>query len=253
MLFKQKKFVLSIVNDESPIIITVPHGGMTNSSGAWLGTIFNQRIKSDVPEENFIKGEKIVLGGDNNIAHIAFDILKAHQANIVIGLLPRGFVDYNRFVPEVAYNDERLEEYYDYYHQTISETIERLKEKWNKVFLFDLHGFGKQPLEGFEFDIILGTNGETSIYKTDEFLYNSLADRYQIFSAGMNGLPVESDMYRGDTTNLFYGKKYNIDTMLVEIAPRFRYKKHENSEVLGKQLSKDFGDFLSTLDGIRKT
>lgn len=252
MLFKQKNFVLSIVNDESPIIITVPHGGMTNSSGAWLGTIFNKRIKSDVPEENFIKGEKIVLVGDNNIAHIAFDILRAHQANIVIGLLPRGFVDYNRFVREVAYNDEKLEEYYDSYHQTISETIERLKEKWDKVFLFDLHGFGKQPLEGLEFDIILGTNGETSIYKTDEALYGSLSNKYQIFSAGRDGLPAESDLYKGDTTNLFYGKKYSIDTMLVEIAPRFRHKKYVDSKVLGQQLSKDFGEFLSTLDGVRK-
>lgn len=252
MIFKQENFVLSIMNDESPIIITVPHGGMTNSSGAWLGNIFNKRIRSDVPGENFIKGEKMVLGGDHNIAHIAFDILKTHQANIVIGLLPREFVDYNRFVPEVACNDERLKEYYDFYHQTISEIIERLKKKWNKIFLFDLHGFGKQPIEGREFDIVLGTNGETSIYETDKALYSSLINKYQIFSVGMDGLPAESNLYKGGTTNLFYGKKYGIDTMLVEIAPRFRHKKYENSEILGKQLSKDFGEFLSTLDGVRK-
>lgn len=253
MLFKQENFVLNVINDESPIIITVPHGGMKNSSGAWLGTLCNKRIKSAVPEENFIKGEKIVLVGDNNIAHIAFDIFKAYPVNVVIGLLPREFVDYNRFVPEVAYNDEKLKGFYDYYHQAISETIERLKEKWGKVFLFDLHGFGKQPIEGLEFDIVLGTNEETSIYKTDKALYDSLINKYQIFLAGIDGLPTESDLYRGDTTNLFYGKKYNIDTMLVEIAPRFRHKKYENSEVLGKQFSKDFGEFLSTLDGVRKT
>lgn len=247
MLLKQKKFVLSLINDKSPIIITVPHGGIANSSGSWLGAIFDKRIMSDVPEENFIKGEKVVLGGDVNIAHIAFDILKTCQASVVIGLLPREFVDYNRFIPEVAYNDKKLEEYYNFYHKTISKTIERLKKKWDKVFLFDLHGFAKQPIEDREFDVILGSNGETSIYKTDEALYCSLIDKYQIFLAGMDGLPIESIMYKGDTTNLFYGKKYNIDTMLVEIAPRFRHKKYEDSDILGKKLSKDFGEFLSTL------
>jgi len=252
MVIKQENFVLSAVNDESPIIITVPHGGMKNSSGAWLSTLYNKRVKSDVPEENLISGEKIVLAGDNNIAHIAFDIFKACPVNIIIGLLPRELVDYNRFVPEVAYNDEKLKGFYDSYHQAISETIERLKEKWDKVFLFDLHGFGKQPIEGSEFDIILGTNGETSIYKTDEALYKSLIDSYQIFSAGRDGLPAESDLYKGDTTNLFYSKKYNIDSMLVEIAPRFRHKKYVDSKVRGQLLSKDFGEFLSTLDGVRK-
>ena len=249
---KEENFTLVLEELDSSILITVPHGGMNSRYGSWLECFFNKRVKSDIEEENYIDGEKIVIGGDGQVLHIVSDILKQKKVNLVAGLLPRSFVDYNRFVPEVAYNDEKLKGFYDSYHQAISETIERLKEKWDKVFLFDLHGFGKQPIEGSEFDIILGTNGETSIYKTDEALYKSLIDSYQIFSAGRDGLPAESDLYKGDTTNLFYSKKYNIDSMLVEIAPRFRHKKYVDSKVRGQLLSKDFGEFLSTLDGVRK-
>ncbi len=245
----QENFVLNINNDESPIIITVPHGGMNNSYGSWLESLFQKRTKSDNPEENIIQGEKIVLGGDNQIMHVVADVLREYQANVIIGLLPRTFIDYNRFVPEVAYVDKGLKPFYESYHQTISETIERLKKKWGLVFLFDFHGFGKQPIEGKEFDIILGTNGESSPYKTDRFFFNSLKNEYQIFCAGADGMSIiETNLYKGDTTNLFYYKKYGIDALLVEISSKFRSSKNTNSKELGKKLAKDLGLFFNRLD-----
>lgn len=249
MKSKEENFVLSLENDESPIIITVPHGGMKNLYASWLTLLFKKRIKSENPEENIVQGEKIVLGTDNQIMHIVADILKEYPANAIIGLLPRIFVDYNRFVPEVAYTDEKLKPYYESYHQAISNTIERLKKKWGYVFLFDFHGFGQQPFSNEEFDIILGTNGESSPDEIDKFLFESLANNYRIFCAGMPGSPtMETDLYKGDTTNLFYYKKYGVNALLVEIAPKFRSATAGNSKILGKKLAKDFAVFFGGLE-----
>lgn len=248
MKYKQDNFLLNIRNDKSPIIITVPHGGMKNTYGAWLELFFQKRTVSENPEENYIKGEKKVLGGDNQIMHVVSDILKGYPTNAIIGLLPRLFVDYNRFVPEVAYADEKMKPFYEAYHQAISETVKRVKSRWGVAVLFDFHGFGKQPIEDLEFDLVLGTNAQSCSGETDKYFYHSLKDKYKIFCAGMNDLPNESDLYRGDTTNLFYHQKYGIDGILIEIAPRFRYPNLENSKISGEKLALDLADFFYELE-----
>src|SRR3990167_489275 len=134
---RQKDFVLTLQNIESPILITVPHGGMSNRYGSWLNTFFQKRIKSKDPKKNRIKGEKIVIGSDNQIFHVVSDILKEYQANAVVGLLPRSFVDYNRFVPEVAYADQKIKPFYDAYHENIKEILLNLQTKHEQVYLFD--------------------------------------------------------------------------------------------------------------------
>lgn len=247
MKYTQKDFIIKIENDDSPIIISVPHGGVKNSYGSWLNLLFKERAKSENPNNNEIKGEKVVLGGDSQILHVVSDILKRHQANAVIGLLPRLFVDYNRFVPEVAYADEGIKPFYEAYHSAISETIERLSKKWNTVCLFDFHGFGKQPIEGVEFDIILGSNGESAPGGLDKKFYETLSDKYRIFCAGVDGMPAESTLYKGDTSNLHYSKKYGIDAILVEISPKFRSPKIVDARINGEKLAEDLGDFLNAL------
>ncbi len=245
--FKQKDFILTFKNDNSPIIITVPHGGMKNSYGLWLDTFFEKRVKSAIQEENFIQGERIVVGGDNQIMHVVGDMLKNHQTNVIIGLLPRIFVDYNRFVPEVAYVDKKIEPFYQAYHVAISETIERLKKKWKTIYLFDFHGFGTQPIDGTEFDIILGTNNESAPNGSDKIFYSSLKNRYRIFCSGVDNMPPESDLYKGNTTNLYYHKKFDIDAVLVEISPKFRSSEIADSRIHGTELAKDLATFFNTL------
>lgn len=249
MILKQNNFMFILENNNSPIIITVPHGGMSNVYGSWLEPLYKKRTKSENKEENIIKGERIVTGGDNHILHIVMDIIKEYPANVIVGLLPRAFVDYNRFVPEVAYADENLQRFYQAYHEAIDDTIKRLKK--NPDFdpvLFDFHGFGKQPMENKEFDIILGTNGESAPARVDKYLYDSLREKYKIFCANMDGLPKESELYKGDTTNLYYYKKHKIDALLVEIAPKFRNSKIVNAKENGEKLAKDFGIFFHKLD-----
>lgn len=250
MYIQQKDFVLTIENINSPIIITVPHGGMKQHYAAWLEIFFQSRSKSDRAEENIIKGEKIVLGGDSQIVHIVMDIIKTYSANVIVGLLPRSFVDYNRFVPEVAYADEKIRPYYAAYHQAIVDTIKRLQANtaFGDIFLFDFHGFGQQPIKGSEFDVILGTSGVSSPAKSDYALYDFFKEKYKVFCAGKDGLPEESELYKGDTTNLYYHTNYGIDGLLVEIAPKFRSAKVAKSKEDGMDIAKHFADFFHHID-----
>ena len=84
----------------------------------------------------------------------------------------------------------------------------------------------------------------------DKLFYDLLKEKYEIFSAGRDGLPDESDMYRGDTTNLYYHRKYGIDSMLIEIAPRFRSKTEPGSKESGQELAKDISMFLTEIGTI---
>ena len=215
----QKNFVLSIAEHDSPIIITVPHGGMKQRYSSWLENFFQPRLKANYNQstKEIPASERIVLGGDFQIWHLVADILKEHPANAVMGLLPRLFIDYNRFIPEIAYTDKRLKTYYEYYHKCISKIIERLLLNHKKVILLDMHGFFRQPLNDKVFDFIIGSNnGETSPNGIDSFIYEQMKSKYQIFCADKDGLPKECDSYKGDTTNLYYYEKYNIDTLLIE-------------------------------------
>lgn len=249
---KEKNFVLTVENYNSPIVITVPHGGIKNRQGSWLDLFFKKRTRLENEKENVINGEKIVLGGDGQIMHIVSDILKQYQANAVVGLLPRCFVDYNRFVPKVAYADKKLKPFYDEYHNSINEIIFNLVDRYENIFLFDFHGFGHQPFEGAEFDIVLGTDNQSSPRRADKLLYKYFKNRkYNVFCAGMDGLLKESEMYRGDMTNLHYYRTYGIDTMLVEISPKFRSSKIIASYISGQKIAKDFAKFFKELEKLR--
>lgn len=244
----QSNFVLRVMKGTSPVIITVPHGGLRAESASWLDALFVKRIMPERGSANMVKGERIILSQEAQVMHITADILKECPVNLIVGLLPRAYVDYNRFVPEVAYVDPNIKPYYDAYHHEISTAIERLR-KWHRtIYLFDFHGFREQPLLNKEYDIILGTNGETCPGETDKLLYSSLGNKYSIFCAGEgNNRTDEFEAYRGNTTNLHYYKKYGVEAMLVEIAPRFRSAKDPYSREYGKQLAKDFAKFFSSL------
>jgi predicted N-formylglutamate amidohydrolase len=239
----EKNFVLSVEESDSPIILTVPHGGMSQMYSSWLENFFRKRQKPDYSQstEKIPTGERVALGRDGQIWHVVSDILKNYSTNAVMGLIPRVFIDYNRLIPEVAYVDQRLKVFYDYYHERVSRIIEKIILIHGKAILFDMHGFGKQPLNDRTFDFIIGTNdGETSPNKIDSFVYEQMKDKYQIFCSGQDDLPTESDAYKGDTTNLYYHKKYNIDSLLIEISPKFRSKDVANSKENGIKLSEDF-------------
>jgi len=221
---------------------------MNSKYSSWLKNFFKERTKAEEKEKNIIQGEKIALGGDGQIWHIVCDILKDYPANAVMGLLPRNIVDYNRFIKEVAYADKKVSTFYDFYHKSIERIIKKLLLKHKKVILLDLHGFGTQPIVENTFDIILGTNDkETSPDKIDEFFYSSLKNNYKIFCNGVDNMPPET-LYKGDTSNLYYYKKFGINTMLIEIASKFRSGKISSSKENGKQLAKDIARFLKQLE-----
>jgi N-formylglutamate amidohydrolase len=238
MNFIQEDFILSLQNFRSPILITVPHGGMPRRYGSWLELFFQKRTD----------GDNRVVRGDAYVWHVVADMFKKYPANAVVGLLPRVYVDYNSFDSEMAYSDKKLKPFYEAYHNAIDEIIEELFKRWGDVVLLDFHGFSKQPMAEKNFDIILGTsNGESSSSRIDKFIYQSMRDKYQVFCSDQDGLPQESDLYKGDTTNLYYHNKYELDGVLVEISPRFREKSSE-SQRAGIELADDFATVLNNLE-----
>jgi N-formylglutamate amidohydrolase len=235
MEFNQKDFVVSIKNLDCPILITVPHGGMPRRYGSWLNYFFEKRPEDD----------NHITKGDAYIWHVVADILKKYPANAVVGLIPRCYIDYNRF-DDTAYSDRNLKLFYEAYHDAICEIIKKLSKKWGRIVLLDFHGFSKQPIARKNFDIILGTNdGESSLSGIDKIIYRSMKDKYKIFCSGQDRLPRES-VYRGDTTNLYYHNKYNLDGVLVEISPRFR-KKTSESKRAGIELAYDFSTVFKVI------
>ena len=137
---------------------------------------------------------------------------------------------------------------YNFYHQSIVKIIEKLMLEHKKVILLDFHGFSAQPILENTFDIILGTNDkETSPDKIDEFFYENLKHKYKIFCTGVDNMPPET-FFKGDTTNLYYFKKYGINSMLIETSPKFRSRKIPNSKQHGSELAKDLAVFLKKLE-----
>lgn len=242
---QEKNFVLMVENYNSPIIITVPHGGMGRRQSSWLDFLFERREKPK--NKKNISKESVILGGDIGIMYIVADILKKYKANAVIGLLPRLFVDYNRFTKKVAYSDKGMKLFYDEYHKSIDKIIKKLLVKHKNAILFDFHGFdGSSPKR--KLDIILSTNKQSSPNNIDRLLYSKLSEKYKIFCAGISGSPREKEIFVGDTTNFHYYKKYGIDALLVEISSRFRsleFSSKERKE--GKILSNDFAKFFKML------
>lgn len=233
----ESNFILTI-KKESPIIISVPHGGQKHT---WINKIFETRIPNN-------KKGRFVLEGDKNILDIAIPIIKNINCSGVIGLLPRNIVDYNRFgfLPE----DETAKKSYKEYHKQIKNIITKTKEKFSNTYLFDFHGFGIQPDKKKEFDIIIGCcEGKTTPSNIHKQLYQWMTKKgYSVFCAEEDGYEQEFEMYRGDTTNLKYNELFGIDAILIEIAQKYRFNNHEEySKQQNIELIQNFEEFFKTL------
>jgi len=244
---EEKNFVITVENNNSPVIITIPHGGMGRRQTSWLNVFFEDR-KSLQKRDKY--GE-VFLGGDINVMYIVADILKLYKANVVAGLLPRLFVDYNRFSKKIAFSDRKIESYYDEYHGSIKKIIEKLLKHHKNVVLFDFHGFGSHDPRFKKFDIIISTNKHPGPNDVDRLFFREMNKKYKVFCSGVNGFS-ENELFLGDTTNFHYHKKYGIDALLVEVSPKFRSLKfssnaRKNGENLAKNLAKFFLQLQKTI------
>lgn len=220
-----------LFKSRSPIIITVPHDQGFRSCD-FFG--FFQQKKN---------GAKV---RDKYVWPIVKDILLGTKVNVVRGLFPRKFVDYNR-AREKAFEDNRLEDIYDYYHQATQELLrEVVKIHTNrKCLLLDMHGFTNQPEYG-KYDLILGTGNRTTVNSdVDQLFADFMIDRnYKVFlPADETLIQGKKDDFNGGFTIRNYAKQFDIDAIQIEIARKFRVF---GGGEIGRKLSTDIADFLNT-------
>ena len=226
----------------SHIVITVPHDVIFPAD---LYGFFESR-------------EDGCFGADRQVWPIVKDIMLQTKVHSVRGFIPRGMIDFNRYITsnekkifgcketQIAFKDNQLRVFYDQYHSSIDRLLESSIEVFGgkRVLLLDFHGFNRQPSYG-EYDIILGTLNRKTLYSdVDQLLYDYLMQKgYRVF------LPKEEsvihgkvDFMNGQFTVYNYSMKYKVSAIQVEIHSRFRVREGAD---MGRQLSVDFAEFFA--------
>lgn len=214
-----------------PVLLTSPHGGklalpgvkIRNSPGCCLISDSNTNMVVDRVVENL---------NDNHSGKIPY---------VVQALAKRKYCDLNR-PAEKAYDQEEAKDYYDEYHNAISEAIIEMKNKFpNKLpILLDIHG----QIEKVD-DILRGTsNGKTYPFLFKKYGFESMIGKKSILgvleSSGISVFPScsipsqtgELKGYTGGWTVCYYSgihpeKKFDnpIDSLQLEIGRSYRRPK----------------------------
>lgn len=220
----------------SRVLLTVPHDGVC---GLELEPFVPCRTGGNINH-------------DMGVWPIVRDILGAHPANVVRGLLSRRYVDYNR-APEDAYETPQMAAPYDRYHGSIYVQLRQMLQCFaaSDLLLIDAHGFRNQPSyapnEGF--DLILGTGNRTTIHhdEPDRALAAFLMMRgYKVFLPETNTCRGRYDNLNGGFTVRTVARELRINSVQIEIARRFRVR---DAAVVGTRLSADIAAFLSEYYG----
>lgn len=217
-------------NNKIPIIVTIPHSG----------TYIPKTMK-----ENLL--ENVILSNMDWYIQELYSFLKDLGFTTIINNISRYVIDTNR---EILDNDNdsytknyiytkttfeykmykkipnkeeiqyRINEYYKPFHDTIKRTINDRLDKFDKVYLLDLHSFGKDINE----NIVLGNRkGETASIEFTNLISKSL-ENYG-FRVGIN------NPYSGGFITKKYAKN-NVETMQIELS----YKTYiENRNFLNEE------------------
>jgi N-formylglutamate amidohydrolase len=179
---------------------------------------------------------------------IVRDVLSVYEANVVRGLMPRKFVDYNR--PEwEAFELQQFRSTHEAYHGRIFRELRQMQlhHGLDAFLLLDIHGFGVQPpyapREGY--DLILGTGNRTTIAHGDvdqELAHFLEACGYNVFLPSHEIEHPPHERMNGGFTVRSFAREFKVNAIQLEIAPRFRKR---DSAMLGTKLSQDLGEFLS--------
>ena len=170
-ILDEKTETVKVINDnvhKLPFVISIPH------SGLYLTSEMSRKLK-----------EEVILANMDWYLPELYAFLEKLEFTVVVNNISRYVIDPNRDINSISsekytksliykkttfgkemYNDRLLQEevdsrisnFYKNYHETLERTISEKLEHFNKVYLIDLHSFGKQ----IEEDVVLGNdNGRT--------------------------------------------------------------------------------------------
>lgn len=217
-------------NNKIPIIISIPHSG----------TYIPKNMK-----ENLL--ENVVLSNIDWYLQELYSFLKDLGFTTIINNVNRYVVDINREIldndndsytrsyiytkttfekemykefPNKEEIEHRINEYYKPYHKVVEQAIKEKLDKFDKVYLLDLHSFGKDINE----NVVLGNRkGETASIEFTNLIRNFL-ENYG-FIVGIN------NPYSGGFITKKYAKN-NVETMQIELS----YKTYiENRNFLNEE------------------
>lgn len=216
----------------SKVLITVPHDGLY---GFELEPFLSPRKKG-------------VLVHDRGVWPIARDMLELCGANVIRGLMSRRYLDYNR-KEEDAFESPQFRLSYQAYYGRMFHVLRHMQQRFGseELLLLDLHGFGTQPSfaprDGY--DLVLGTGNRSTVShgEPDRALAHHLQMHgYEVFLPTPVVQRPPFDPLNGGFTVRTIARELGVNTMQLEIAPRFR---HRNSAMLGTRLSHDLATFLA--------
>lgn len=215
--------------NEIPLIVSIPHSG----------TYIPQEMRGNLIDN-------VVLSNMDWYLPNLYSFLKNLEITTIINNVSRYVIDPNReiinntsdfFVHKYVYtkttfnypmykktldNNEikfRIQEYYNPYHKEISHLINEKLTNFNKVYLIDLHSFGKDIDE----DIVLGNkNGETARKEFTNLVRDSLEKLD--FKVNLN------NPYSGGYIVRKYANE-NVETLQIELS----YKKYIENKIFGNE------------------
>jgi N-formylglutamate amidohydrolase len=118
-----------------PIILSAPHGGRQPIPGAAA------RLGAGVSQ--------FATGRDNNTDELAHKVAGDLEARfgmkpfLIVALFERKYVDANRPAGG-GYESERGQYYYESYHRLLRDSAARVRGRWGRGLLLDIHGQGAE-------------------------------------------------------------------------------------------------------------
>ena len=229
--------IIDVINDDNnelPFVISIPH------SGLYLTKNMNDNMNDDV----------ILANSDWYLSEL-YSFLKELGFTVVINNINRYVIDPNRelsfenkdnysksliymkttFLKDIYKNSPteeeiyyRIDNFYQKYHNELQKQINKKLKYFDKVFLIDLHSFGKN----IEADIVLGNDNNKTMSKE---LFNKFKECFT-----NNGFIVSDNIpYKGGYIVRKYGAYENCESIQIELS----YKSYiENREFIEEELPK---------------
>lgn len=223
-----KKYqIINSNKNEIPVIITIPH------SGIYLNKFIYDNLLEDV-----------ILANTDWYLQDFYSFLEELGFTVIINNISRYVIDPNRDInaknetnytntliytkttwgkemyknkPDLVEITKRINNFYIPYHKSIEKEINKKLQHFNKVYLIDLHSFGREQST----DIVLGNNNETTT--SQEFInYIEKILNEKNFKVQRN-IP-----YKGGYIVRYHGKNINkCETIQIELSYKSYIEKRE--------------------------
>lgn len=215
---------LTVWSGMLPIILTAPHGGRVALPG--------------VPQRRGDGVAQFTAERDNNTAELAEAVAGRIEAALgakpflVIAHFERKYLDANR--PEsAAFESAAVKPYYDAYHRAIEAAAAKIRSRWGRGLLLDIHGQGAEPDgifrgtdNGKSVSALLQRHGKAALTGPQSILSLLASKGYKVFPDSARD--DRERRYTGGYTTRTYGsyRGSKIDAIQLELGSHLRARRN---------------------------